>query len=198
MNPTRIVCYGLGNFACSPEKIKASQRRLDAMFWRNPRSESVLDQHAHLRLTRSKLQLDFLASLMQTHKVPTFIYDPCFVDDENAHLSSMGMHVLSTNLSEYVDRTLYYLPFCPRHVTDQIWRGHSVGHTIEIIGNRTKFVIPDVLCRVIRSACTDSDRKLFRQHYIVTKPTLVHESVRNKDEQRHVPEEVSSGRGQSQ
>ena len=157
---TRIVCYGLGSFGPDREE---SRIRLRKSFARIGRSAEYADQVDQNYRQQSLEQLGYLAALKEKYRVPVFAYDPHFTVEDINILESMGIEVLADNLVEFVDRTLYYMPFCVKSVYELVWRGHS--GTYYVIGNPWDFPGKQVL----KKAKTVAERRLYREHYIVRK-----------------------------
>jgi len=167
---TRIVCYGLGNFIPDPER---ERKYLNSFCERNGVTfkKEVFEKIVNTQHHKPCRQLEFLKQLQQSYNVPTFVYDPLFTAEEVKVLKQLGFHVLDRNLDEFLDHTLYYLPFCPYIVSDAVLTGHTTGHTIGIIGNPANEVcnISNLVCLrlPIKVSRTRSEFKLYHEQFIV-------------------------------
>lgn len=167
---SRIVCYGIGHFEYNPQQERA---RLERLCKRNDIiiKESTLERLIRSHHVRGVAQLDYLLRLRKLHNVPIFIYDPLFTDTERNRLRALSMHVLDSNLEDYMDKTLYYLPFCPIDVSRTILMGHVIGDQIGFIGNTLCDILPEgesmVRYRTIKVPRTRSEVVLYREQYFV-------------------------------
>jgi hypothetical protein len=161
----RIVCYGLGNFENNPHEEK---NRIEKFFKKYNVAMDPIDFKNYIEKyhINSAAQLEFLIEIKKLHNVPTFVYDPLFTDTERKKLQSLGFHVLEHNSEEFVNNTLYYLPYCPHNVSNIILQNHAIGDTIAIIGNPFDFV-----CNQNRSfeykKIKGADQELYLEQYIL-------------------------------